>query len=294
MLRLPGGRGLVAIARVSPSTHLFGDAITARFDVVVDTAQFDPDRLDVRLRFRPYQPVGAVRATRRDVGKLAHLRWDATLRCLHAACIAPRYQTALGAQEEGRAERYAIRLPPAQILYEERGGKTLLLQKPFPAVEEVSRLNTARAQGLDPDARPGSEGAFVASLEPPEPTYRARPAVLAALSLGAALLLALIPATMAGRAVRDRWRAAHRRGPLTPLDRALLLVDWSARRGDAEDRRKALEALAVVLAHDGVDPLADATRELAWAERSPEGGEAGEAGAEARRALAGRGSARAS
>ena len=283
---LPGGRGLVATASISPSTHLFADPVVARFDLVLDPRQFDPERIDVRLRFRPYEPVGPVRTTRREVGALVHLRWEATLRCLHIGCIAPRSQTTLGGQEEGRAERHAIRLPPADILYEEGGGKTLLLSPLFPVVEVVSRLNTARAQGLDPDARPGSEGAFAASLEPPEPTYRARPAVLAGVSLAIALLLALLPAFLAARALRARWWAARQRGPLSPLERALVLVEWSARREDAEARRKALEALAVVLDRGGVQPLAGTTRQLAWAEPSPAPGEAGEAGAEARRALA--------
>jgi hypothetical protein len=293
---LPGGRGLVATTSVSPTTHLFGDPIVARFDIVLDPEQFDPERLDVRLRFAPYEPVDRVEETRRDVGKLVHLRWEATLRCLHIGCIAPRFQTTLSDREEGRAERHAIRLPPADILYEENSGSApvVLLSKGFPVVEVVSRLNTAHAQGLDPDARPGSEGAFVASLEPPARTYRARPALLAGLVLGAALLLALVPALLAGRALRARWRAARRQRPLSPLERALVLVDWSARRDDAEDRRKALEALAVVLEHDDVGQLAGATRELAWAERSPAGEETGEAGVAARRTLAGRGNGRAS
>ncbi|MBA2461737.1 MAG: hypothetical protein H0V45_08250, partial [Actinobacteria bacterium] len=184
---LPGGRGLVAAASLAPSTHLFGDSVVARFDVVLDPEQFDSDRLEVRLRFAPYEPVGSVEETRREVGRLVHLRYEATLRCLHIGCIAPRFQSALGAQEEGRAERHAIRLPPADILYEENDGSTpVLLSKRFPIVEVVSRINTARLEALDPDARPGSEGAFVASLEPPDRTYRARPALLAALALGAA------------------------------------------------------------------------------------------------------------
>jgi hypothetical protein len=287
---LPGGRGLVATASLSPSTHLFADPVVARFDIVLDPEQFDPDRLEARLRFAPYEPVDGVEKTRREVGRLVHLRYEATLRCLHIGCIAPRFQSVLGAQEEGRAERHAIRLPPANILYEENdGSRQVLLSKRFPVIEVVSRLNTARVEDLHPDARPGSEGAFVASLEPPDRTYRARPALLAGLALGAAFLLALFPAVLLGRAVVARWREAHRRGPLSPLERALALVDWSARRDDAEDRRKALEALAVVLEQRGVEPLADATRELAWAESSPAGEQAGAVGAEARRTLGGDG-----
>ena len=291
---LPGGRGLVATASLSPSTHLFADPVVARFDVVLDPEQFEADRLEVRLRFTPYEPVGGVLTTRREVGRLVHLRYEAELRCLHIGCIAPRFRTALGAQEEGRAERYGIRLPSIDIVYEEDDGSTpVLLSKRFPIIEVVSRINTARLDGLEPDSRPGSEGAFVASLEPPDRTYRARPALLAGIALGAAFLLALFPAVLLGRAVVARWRAVRRRGPLSQLERALLLVDWTARRDDPEERRKALEALAVVLEHGGVEPLAESTRELAWAEPSPAGKEAGEAGDQARRTLAGRGDGRA-
>ncbi len=283
---MPGGRGLVAIASLSPSTHLFADPIRARFDVVLDPAHIDPDRVDVRLRFAPYEPVGPVRRTRRAVGKLVHLRSEATLRCLHIGCIAPRAETTLGAQEEGRAERHAITLPPIEILYEEDDGRTpVLLTKHFPVAEVVSRINTVRLEGLDPDARPGSEGAFVASLDPPDRTYRARPALLAALLLGAAFLLALFPAVLVGGALRARWRAAHPQRPLSPLERALVLVEWTARRDDAEDRRKALEALAVVLEEGGAGGLAGTTRSLAWAESSPAGDLTVAAGAEARRSL---------
>lgn len=290
---LPGGRGLVATTSLTPTTHLFADPVVARLDVVLDPAQFDPDRLDVRLRFEPYEPVGAVARTRRELGGLIHLRYEAQLRCLHIGCIAPRFETALGGQEEGRAERHAIRLPPAELVYREAGGSPrVLLAKLFPVVEVVSRVNTARLQGLDPDARPGSEGAFVASLEPPARTYRARPTLLAGALLGAAALLALFPVTLAGRALRARWRSARREGPLSPIERALVLVEWSARRDDAEDRRKALEALAVVLEDGGAIPLAASARALAWSASSPAGEQAGAAGAEARQTLSGAGDGR--
>lgn len=283
---LPGGRGLVATTSLAPATHLFADPIVATLDVVLDPAQFDPDRLDVGLRFDPYEPVGEVTRTRRELGGLVHLRYEATLRCLHLDCIAPRFESALGDQEEGRSERHAIRLPPAELVYEEVvGSPEVLLTKLFPTVEVVSRVNASRLQGLDPDARPGSEGAFVASLEPPERTYRARPALLAGLLLGAALLFSLLPAVLAGRAVRARWRASRVQGPLSPVQRALVLVEWSARRDDVEDRRKALEALAAVLDDGGAGPLAESTRELAWAAAMPAGDEAGAAGAEARQVL---------
>lgn len=284
---LPGGRAIVVTAGLTPSTHLFGDSIVATVDVVVDPAEFDPERLGVRLRFAPYEPIGGVATTRRDVGRLVHLHYEATLRCLHIGCLAPRIGTVLGGQEEGRGERHAIVLPPVAVTYEEGGRQAPLLARRFPVAQVVSRLSPARVEGLDPDARPGSEGAFAAGLVPPERTYRVRPAVLAGLAFGAAAIFALVPVLLVGGVLRRRWQARYRRWPLSPVERALALVDWSAARGEADDRRKALEALAAVLEDDGVERAAQVTRELAWAEPAPAGHETGEAGAEARRALAG-------
>ena len=281
---LPGGRAIVASASVSPPTHLFGDSVRARLDVVVDPREFDPDELAVRLRFGPYEAVGGVRKDSREVGRLVHVRYETTLRCLHAGCLAPRLQSILGAQEEGRGERHTIRLPAAVIRY--RGA--VLLTRPFPAVQIVSRINTAQASSLAPDARPGSQGAFAATLEPPEPTYRVAPRVLAGAALGLAGLLALFPLALAWRLARARWRATRRRRQLSPLERALALVEWTARREDGDDdRRKALEALAVVLEERGARPLAETARAVAWDEEPPPRERAGELGSEARRALDG-------
>jgi hypothetical protein len=292
---LPGGRAIAASASVSPSTHLFGDTIVARLDVVLDPGQFDPDRLRVRLRFAPYEAVDPVAETRREVGTLVHLRYEAALRCLHERCIAPRPESALGGQEEGRAERHTIRFEPVEILYRESGAAAmLLLTRQFPAVQVVSRINTAQAELRDPDARPGSQGTFVASTEPPAPTYRIRPAVLAGAAFVAAFLVALFPAALLWRLVQAHWRAARRWRPLSPLERALVLVDWTAHRDDGEeDRRKALETLAAVLEREGVQQLAESTRALAWAEESPAGERAAQAGSEGRRALEGGGDRRA-
>jgi hypothetical protein len=278
---LPGGRALVAEVSLTPTTHLFGDSVVARVDLVVDPREFDPGRLRAAVRFGPYEAVGGIREGRRRSGGLVHVRYEATLRCLHVGCLAPREQTTLGAQEEGRAERHTIALPPVEVLHREGNGReTILLVEHFPSVQVVSRINTA--------ATSTRGRAFGASLAPPQPTYRVRPELLAALALAAAALLALLPAGLLGRALHDRWAAGRRWRPLPPLERALTLVDWTARREDgAEDRRKALESLAVVLDDRGERELAAAARRAAWASAAPDGGRAGELGAEARRNLGG-------
>ena len=281
--QLPGGRALTAEVSLSPSTHLFGDTVVATVDVVADPREFDPDRLRVVPRFRPYEPVGGVREERRRAGGLVHIRYRATLRCLHVGCLAPREETTLGAQEEGRAERHTIPLPPVEVLYRGSDGReSILLTRHFPPVQVVSRINTA---GTGQDLR---RGAFTASLAPPPPTYRVSPGVLAAAALGAAGLLALFPAALLARALRRRLLAARAWRPLPPFERALALVQWSAQREDgAEERRKALEALAAVLAERGEAELAAAARRAAWAADEPPREHAAALGDEARAAVGG-------
>lgn len=265
---LPGGRAIVVTTSVTPDTHLFADPIAARVDIVVDSEQLDPDRIRVNLAFAPYTPIGGVKQTRLAIGKLVRIRYAVSLRCLEIKCFAPRFRTALGDQESGRPDRYLIRFQPAAILYESTQRETeLLFERPFAPVEVVSRLNTGQAEEAQLEQ---ALMAYRASVEAPPMTYRVPPKLLAAVALAGALLLLCLPAAIAVRFVYARWRSARRPRPLSPLDRALVLIRWSVRRDDGvEDRRKALEALAAVAEHDGVHPLAQATRALAWDEPAP-------------------------
>ncbi len=86
--------------------------------------------------------------------------------------------------------------------------------------------------------------------------------------MGALALLAL-PAWLAWD--RRRRRAAER-GPapkptLTPLERALALVEWASRRPSTDERREALEALAYELDED---ERASRARETGWSPPTPE------------------------
>lgn len=289
---LPGGRAIVATASVSPDTHLFAEPVAARVDLVLDPAQLEPDRIQVRMRFAPYKLVGPVKEARREVDDLVHVRYTATIRCLEVECLAPRFETVLGEQEAGRASRHTYRFAPAEIHYQEDDGRRqLLFRRAFPPVQVVSRLNTAQ---LDEADQPGAtRSAYTATLEPPAPTYRMSPERIVAVALAAAALLFLFPAILAGRFLLSRWRASRRPRELSPLERALVLVDWTGRQADGEhDRRKALEALAEALERGGARPLAEATRTFAWAEESPDRERADELAAEARTALAGGGNGR--
>jgi hypothetical protein len=284
---LPGGRAIFATASISPDTHLFAEPVAARVDIVLDPAQLDPDRIQVRMgRFAPYEPLGPVEKERTDAGELVRLRFTARLRCLDVRCLAPRYRTVLGEQEGGRPERYNFRFSPAQILYEENQRPQLLLARAFPVLEVVSRINSAQLDAAD---QPGAAGSgYTASLEPPAPTYRMSPEWIAAVALGAAFVLFLLPATVAARFAHSRWKGSRRPRRLSPLERALVLVEWTGRRADGEhERRKALEALADALELEGARQLAEATRTYAWGEESPAPERAQELAAQAKTTLAG-------
>lgn len=291
---LPGGRAIIVTTSVSPDTHLFADPVVARVVVVLDPTQFDPDRIRVDIDFKPYELVGPLQVRQHTVGELVEIRHTAMLRCLHVGCIAPRFRTALGEREADRPDRYAIRFQPAEVFYQEESGRSeLLFERPFPAVEAVSRLNAAQAADQAGEVDIDSVTGYRASVEPPPATYRMPPRLLTALAFAAALLLFAFPATLAGRFLLERWRASRRQRPLTPLERALLLIAWTARQPDDEERRrKALEALALVAEHGGAGQLAEATRELAWDQEAPGGQPADELAARAAATLAGGGNGR--
>jgi hypothetical protein len=286
---LPGGRAISVTPSLSPDVHLFAEPVTAGVRVIVDPREFDPDRIEIKASFLPYELIRSPERSRRTVGDLVELRYIATLRCLEVECLAPRFQTVLGEQEGGRAERFTFRFAPAEVLYRREGDRVeLLLQRPFPALEVVSRINTAQvAAAADPlglEAGPSSE--FIASLTPPEPTWRIRPRLLAAGALALAGLLLVFPVWLAMRFGLEQWRARRRPRALSPTERALLLVEWSVARADGdEDRRRALEALADVLERSGAEPLAESTRSEAWAEEAPDRNRTRELAGQARLAL---------
>jgi hypothetical protein len=292
---LPDGRGIAVETTLAPDVHLFAEPVVARVRVIVDPAQFDPDRLQVRTDFSPYELVGTRRESRRTIGDVVELEYAATLRCLEADCLAPRYRTVLGEQEGGRPERFTYRFAPAAILEARPNGRSeLVLQRPFPPLEVVSRVNTAQLQAVDPLSQvglgdPSLATAYTARLDPPSPTYTLPPRALAGLALALAALLLVFPAWLVGRALVARWRAARGPRELSSVDRALLLVEWSSRQADGEeDRRRALEALADVLDERGAEPLADAARTVAWDEEIPDGTRARELAGEARSVIGGR------
>lgn len=262
---LPPGRAIETSRTLSPTAHLFADVVRAQLEVVVDRRLLDPERLRVTTGFEPYEPVGEMRLSRRDLGDYTRLRYDYSLRCVTVDCVPVRLESMLGEQEAGRGERRTFRFPPAQIRYDDpaEARPVLLFNIAWPPLTSVSRLNEAQTEAEFP---------FRLSPAPlPSLTYRVSPPLFAGALLLGGLLLLVFPA----RATLRWWRA-RRPAPepepvveLSPLERARALVVWSCEDGDDVARRKALANLSTELHREGVDDVAVAAQGLAWSRPAP-------------------------
>jgi hypothetical protein len=247
---------------LTPSTHLFAEPVVARLDVVVDGEAVDPEEVEVETDFEPYEVLHE-RRTAEDFGRLTRFRYEYTLRCLLIACIPEVLQSAAGEAETGRGERTTIRLPVATIGYDDPEEGTRTLNAAWPPLESVSRIT---ASGI-----PSFGFVFKTSVTPlAAPTYRFPPALLAtALFLGALALLALPAWLVVGWARGRRPPPPAEEPELTPLERALALVEWANEHRNGTERREALEVLAVELEAMERERLAGRARWLAWSPASP-------------------------
>lgn len=268
---LPLGKKLAASARLDPTVHVFAEPVRATVEVVVDRGQLDPGRVRVETKFLPYD-VEDERATTEKRGPLTVLRYEYVLRCVRIACIPEILPSAAGEAETGRGERRSIRLPAARVLYDDPAGKTRVLQRAsWPEVVSVSRLKQSDVPQFD-------RFIFRTGVTPlAEPDYRTSPTALGLGLFAAAAALLVLPAVLV-----IRWLRARRPEPvvveepeLTPLERALRLVEWANERANGTERREALEHLAVELDAEDQIEFAGTARTLAWSPGSPTPEEAG-------------------
>ena len=226
-------------AVVAPRSHMFGDPVTARLDLVFSRTFIAPESVRVRARFRPFRVERVVRA-RSDHGDSTRLSFAYRLSCLNAACLATETQQTFD-------------FPDAVVAYAVPGfGGPVRDDVEWPSVIAASRLSEADA--AQPSLR--------ATLRPlPEPTYRLAPDVLAAASLTGAFLLVLVAAALIVPQLprslgvhRPAWLRRRRR-PLSALEQALVRVRTASANGGGDERR-ALENLALELAVTGRDDLA--------------------------------------
>lgn len=270
---LPQGRQIAATASFDQGVHLFAERVRARVEVVVDAEQLDPDRIELEPRFLPYDVVEES-ASRESRGQLDVIRQEYVLRCLRIACIPPIITTGpAGEAETGRGERQTIRIRPTLVRYDDPdGGERVVARASWPEIVSVSRIRQSDV--------PRFGFVFKTSVAPlPEPDYRVPPAVLGGGLLAAALALLALPVALMVGWVRDRRPATPIAEPereLTPLERALRLVEWARERVDGSERREALEVLATELDLLERSELAGSARMLAWSPTSPTSEAAGE------------------
>ena len=240
------GRAVAASATIEPRAHLFGDRVTARVDAVVDRAAADPAELRLRADFSPYEPVGPVVVRRSDVGALTRLRFAVPLRCLGGECVPP-------------AARRLFTFRQGALV----AGEREVARVSWPEVEVTSRVTQSALVEREAIIQVHWRANMT---ELPPVTWRVEPWIAVAGIGGLAGLLAAAAAVLAVLGLRPPRRAPP---PLPPLERALVLLR-SARSGEEEERRRALDLVAAELLRTGERELAATASTLAWSRRLPE------------------------
>jgi len=262
---LPLGRQISAQGTLAPTVHLFAEPVLARVDVLVDREHLDPDNVRLQTDFLPYD-IQASAKRRTDRGRFTELRYEWLLRCLRVACVPEILPSAAGDDETGRGERRTFALPPSRVVYDDPDGEERTLTRAtWPELVSVSRIKQS-------DVPEFGGFVFKSSVAPlPEPDYRVSPTALGAGLLALALVLLVLPA-----ALLVGWWRRRRPEPdiavepeLSPLERALRLVEWAGDRENGTERREALEVLAVELEAVEHEALAGSARGLAWSPVSP-------------------------
>jgi hypothetical protein len=246
-----GDEPITGTALLEPEQHLFGDAVRARLELVVDRDRIDPGSVDVGANFQPYRELRPVERTRTDAGPITKLRYDYLLACLTAACLPS------GA---GRVEFGGV-----AVEYTPRGDAV-------PQTASVEWPPLRAAGRIDPDRL--EQAALRAELRDlPPPSYRISPKTVELVALLLAVLFAAAAAILALRFLPlDRiaaWLGARRADRRTPLERALAQVRDAMAGGRAAEGRRALERLAHELrATQNAELASDASR-LAWSRGAP-------------------------
>src|SRR5207248_1270671 len=136
---LVNGAPIAATVSMDPTVVQFGDPLTARIDIAVDTKQVDPGRVRIATDFRPFDRLAQHR-TQRNAGRIAYIRETYRLRCLSRDCVQVLPSVASAAGGAKPSGRRATQLRPARVYV--KGSATVHpTVLPWPVVESVTRVN---------------------------------------------------------------------------------------------------------------------------------------------------------
>ena len=246
---------ITAAGTLQPESVLFGDTVTARLTISLDRDRVDPDSVRVAAAFTPWAPVGEARHHRQDGNATTTLVTTYELRCLVASCASER-------------DVQSTDLPPALVTYTTvtRGTSRTRasMAVKWPTLVVSSRISASGA--------PTAYRADAVTL--PTVSYRLDPDLAALILVCGGTLLGLAGCMLVyvalprRRIEPTRPLALHDPGP-TLLERALALLESSARSNGAGDQRRALEFVASELSASGDRQLVRTARLLAWSESVP-------------------------
>jgi hypothetical protein len=252
-----GSEGISARTSISPRAQLFGDKVVAHLELLVDPDVIDPDTISIETDFTPYRPTAKPRLVRVDQRRMTRLRYSVPLECLEDAC-APR------------SDRKEVRFKPAKV----RTKRRVLSRPVWPMLTIGSRLvnpTTDESDIFNQRTREPTTGLdWRAEVRVAVPTWRIgpTPASVLLIALATTLLAAsffLLTVAYPGLA-RRLWR---RPAKLSPLERALVVVQQASDRGVEREHRVALDDLATELSALGAGELAGTAYALAWDEPPP-------------------------
>ena len=266
---LPPGPPVVAQASFSPAVHFFGDVVTGHVQDVADRKRVDTGSIRLAAPVEPYVRAGHPRIARSTRGGVERIDYRLRLVCLRAECTL----SGPSAPREAAPTQKTFRVSPATVSYRLKNREaTSRVTADWPALTVATRINSAR-----PD-----DFAFTTDLAVPDASYAVRPGLLVGVLTLLSLALVLVPLARALRHVPGQLLRGARGPETSRLERALVLLDDSAKR-DAAERRRALERVALELGREGRGGLAEEPRVAAWSRPDPDADVASTIGAEVRR-----------
>jgi hypothetical protein len=268
-----GDDGIAARSSLSDRTELFGSPLGARLDLLVDREVLDPDKVAVDAKFAPFDQVDPPTRTRTDYDRYTQLRFDYQLECLKTVCV-PETLTKI------------LDLSDAVVRHE---GVPVEIVK-WPAVTIASRYAEPTVDPNDPTAQPRFDLPWRATLRLRPATYRVDPTAITVLFVGLALVLLVASLYFVQKAfpgVPLGFRRL-RRVKLTPLERALVVLERAHEHGIEREQRLALDKLAHELRTGGQAQLAGDARRLAWEQDVPDAERTATLSGQVRNVIAGR------